>query len=93
MFVKKSTHDAVVAELAAVKTTLKAVNAELDRTTSRLVQVREEKRMFGKCLDKALNERDEARAELAPLKAARERSLANLSAWNARRKAAVRENA
>lgn len=40
-YVKKSTHDAVVAERDGLKVTLKAVNAELDRTTSRLAQERE----------------------------------------------------
>lgn len=65
MFVKKSTHDAVV--------------AELDRLTDRLAQVRDEKRVIGAALKEALD-------ELEPLKAARQRSMANLSAWNAKRR-------
>lgn len=64
-YVKKSTHDAVV--------------AELDRMTDRLAQVRDEKRVIGAALKEALD-------ELEPLKAARERSTANLTAWNTRRR-------
>lgn len=51
MFVKKSTHDAVV--------------AELDRLTDRLAQVRDEKRVIGAALKEALAERDEVRAKLS----------------------------
>ena len=66
MFVMKSTHD--------------AVKAELDRVTDRLVAEREARRKINAELNEAL-------AELAPLKAARERSVANLIAANAARKA------
>lgn len=64
-YVKKSTHDAVV--------------AELDRMTDRLAQVRDEKRVIGAALKEAMD-------ELEPLKAARQRSTANLTAWNASRR-------
>lgn len=56
-YVKKSTHDAVVAELAAVK-------AALERETSRLAQVRVEKRTIAGAFNEALFERDALQAKI-----------------------------
>lgn len=89
MFMLTSTHqaaiDAKAAELADVRAANDAIVADLDRlraSETRLIeqslQDRKNACQIGKALNEALKERDAARAELAPLKAAREKANANL---------------
>lgn len=67
-----------------VRTGDDAKDAQIAGLEEGLRIVREERNL-------AIAERDEARAELAPLKAARDRANANLVAANARRRAGVQK--
>jgi peptidoglycan hydrolase CwlO-like protein len=81
MFVRSKTHRQHVArlesEIAGLMQSLEKEKARAERIAGRL--------------EVAACERDEARAELAPLKAARDRANANLVAANARRRAGAQK--
>lgn len=66
------------AQIAAIKNENARLELNLADRNNELNRVRAEKALAGKLANEALKERDAARAELAPLKAARERANANL---------------
>lgn len=78
MFISRKKHEAIVA----------AKNAEISRLILSLDQEIVTNDALDRTAKKFRAERDAARAELAPLKAARERANANLKAANEKRKLA-----